>query len=135
MGNRWRHYLLDNLIGSKENLNQLLNQFNDKTIGLIFAADSHSVDISGNKEFADELCEIANLPKIKNSFIFPLGTMFWAKPEALAPFFNCELEQFIQPEPLPYDGTYLHAIERLIPHCALSCGYNLKTVYTKGTRW
>ena len=121
--------------GEKTKLNQLFNQFNDKKIGLIFAEDSYSVDIAENLKFAIDLCEAANLPKFENAFVFPLGAMFWARPEALMPFFNIDMTTFIQPEPLPRDGSYVHALERLIPHCAESCGFNFKTVYTEDTNW
>jgi hypothetical protein len=135
MGERWRRYLLDNLMGHPIRLNQLLNQFNNPTIGLIFAEDSYSVDMASNQKYADELCEKMNIPKVEDSFVFPLGTMFWARPDALKPIFNCNFEKFLQKEPIPYDGSYLHAVERLLPHLAKSCGFECLTVYTKGTGW
>jgi lipopolysaccharide biosynthesis protein len=42
--------------------------------------------------------------------------MFWARTEALAPLVGLALNWEDYPaEPLPYDGTLLHAIERLLP--------------------
>ena len=47
---------------------------------------------------------------------FPVGTMFWARPEALAPLLRLGLNLDDYPdEPLPVDGTILHALERLLP--------------------
>jgi len=134
-GARWRKFLFDNLLGEKEKLNQLFNLFKDKKLGLVFTEDPYSVDISENRDCIDEICQAAGLPLLENIFIFPVGNMFWARPKALLPLFNTDLTKFLQPEPLPYDGTYMHAIERLIPHCAESQGFNFKTVYTPGTVW
>ena len=49
-------------------------------------------------------------------FNFPAGTMFWARPKALGPLFDLGFDWGDYPdEPLPSDGTLLHALERLIP--------------------
>ena len=45
-----------------------------------------------------------------------MGMMFWARTSTLAPLLNLKLDWDDYPEePLPYDGTLLHAIERLFP--------------------
>ena len=55
---------------------------------------------------------------------FPVGTMFWARVESLLPIFNLDLDwQDYPSEPLPYDGSILHAIERLLPLVASSQGF------------
>ena len=47
---------------------------------------------------------------------FPVGTMFWCRSEKLSTLINMELTWNDYPkEPIPIDGTMLHAIERIIP--------------------
>ena len=42
--------------------------------------------------------------------------MFWARTCALSPLIDVNLQwDDYPPEPVPYDGTLLHAIERLFP--------------------
>ena len=53
----------------------------------------------------------SNLPRAIN---FPLGTMFWMRSAALKSFVDLGLGWTDYPaEPLPDDGTILHALERL----------------------
>ncbi|WP_025564770.1 rhamnan synthesis F family protein [Psychromonas sp. SP041] len=134
-GDRWREYLLTNLIGSKETINDIFKPFEDDNIGLVFAEDCHNVDFGKNKTFSDTLCDAMNIEHLATATLFPLGTMFWAKPQALAPLFELDLESYLQKEPLPYDGSYMHASERLVSHVVSQSGYQLQTVYTEGTKW
>jgi hypothetical protein len=38
-------------------------------------------------------------------------------------------------EPIPYDGSTLHAFERILPQLAKEAGFEVKRVYTSGTHW
>ena len=66
--------------------------------------------------------------KIKVPFdpdpIFPVGTMFWIKKGAMDALYrhNWTAEDFPE-EPLPTDGTILHAMERMYPLIAQESGY------------
>lgn len=134
-GDRWRQYLLANLIGSSKAVNEILKPFEDDNIGLVFAEDCHNVDFGENKSFSDTLCDAMKIERLASATLFPLGTMFWAKPEALTPLFELEMAIYLQKEPLPYDGSYMHASERLVSHVVTQSGYKLQTVYTAGTKW
>ena len=58
-------------------------------------------------------------------FEFPVGTMFWARSEALVPLLELNLDWSDYPEePLPKDGTMLHALERLLPFAAAREGFS-----------
>jgi lipopolysaccharide biosynthesis protein len=66
-------------------------------------------------------------------FDFPAGTMLWARTAALKPLFDLKLGWDDYPsEPVPYDGTTLHAIERLLPFLALHAGYRFATTHMPG---
>jgi len=59
--------------------------------------------------------------------------MFWARPRALAPLIRAKLQwQEFPAEPLPYDGTILHALERLIPFIAAHEGYDHAQTFIPG---
>jgi glycosyltransferase involved in cell wall biosynthesis len=134
-GDRWRQYLLTNLIGSSKAVNEILKPFENDNVGLVFAEDCHNVDFGKNKFFSDTLCDAMNIKRLASATLFPLGTMFWAKPEALAPLFELDMETYLQKEPLPYDGSYMHATERLVSHVVMQSGYQLQTAYTEATKW
>ncbi len=135
MGDRWRTYLLDNLIGSNDLSKSVLSLFNNKDIGLVFAEDRHFMDIGDNKEYLDELCNMMNIDKVNETPLFPLGNMFWARVDAIKDMFELEKSKILQEEPLPYDGSYMHALERITPFLATKNNYKYVTVYNRNTSW
>lgn len=135
LGNRWREYLMQNLVGGNGVSESLLSLFNDPEVGLVFADDKHIVDIGDNQQYVDDLCQMLDLPKITNTHVFPLGNMFWARIDAIKQFFELDPKTLLQPEPLPYDGSYMHAIERVSPNLVQKNGYRYLTVYKNGTTW
>lgn len=130
MGNDWRRFIMDHLVSM-----EVISLFEQNEVGLVFPDDRHCVDFAANKPFADELCEDMGIDPMEYANIYPLGTMFWAKTDAIKPLFMLDYEKYVEEEPLPYDGSYLHAIERLIPHVVKHQGYTFKTVYRKGSAW
>ncbi|MGD9969662.1 MAG: rhamnan synthesis F family protein [Sulfuricurvum sp.] len=134
-GDQWRKFLLDNLIGDSTIINSLLALFNDPKLGLVFPEDSHVVDIGDNIEYISELCDMMNIPQIKEISVFPLGNMFWARLDAIKDLFDLNEIDILQPEPLPYDGSYMHALERITPALVQHQGYEFKTVLVKGSMW
>jgi lipopolysaccharide biosynthesis protein len=58
--------------------------------------------------------------------------MFWARPQALKPLIDLGLTWDDYPdEPLPIDGTLLHALERLLPFSAAQSGYSYALTYVE----
>jgi lipopolysaccharide biosynthesis protein len=59
--------------------------------------------------------------------------MFWARTEAIKPLLikNFGWEDYPE-EPLPYDGTVLHAFERLLPFVTEKMGYRMEMTYVPG---
>jgi lipopolysaccharide biosynthesis protein len=59
--------------------------------------------------------------------------MFWARTSALAPLFEAGLSwEDYRPEPLPYDGTVLHAIERLVTLITRDRGFKIAATHVPG---
>ncbi|MEY8673116.1 rhamnan synthesis F family protein [Francisella philomiragia] len=136
MGDRWRRYLLDNLIGKDtESATEVLSLFNDGKVGLVFPDDRHYIDIGKNKEYLASLCNMIGIKTVRETPVFPLGNMFWARANAIKDLFLLDKEHILQDEPLPYDGSYMHALERITPHLIESNGYEYITVYKSGTIW
>jgi glycosyltransferase involved in cell wall biosynthesis len=117
MGSSWYRFLLENLLGGEAGsmADRILSKMEaDASIGMVFPDDPYVVGWSGNQVFAESLAARMTLDNLPKYFNFPVGTMFWARTLALAPLMNCNLGWDDYPEePLPYDGTLLHALERL----------------------
>ena len=61
--------------------------------------------------------------------------MFWARPEALEPLFSLGLKWDDYPvEPLPVDGTMLHALERLVPFSVEMAGFTTSSIHDASSR-
>lgn len=134
-GDKWLSYLMENLIGNADVATSVLSIFNDPKTGIIFPEDSNVVDIGENLPFITDLCEMMNLPHVEQTPLFPVGNMFWARLDAIKELFELDSMKILQKEPLPYDGSYMHAIERIIPHLVSQSGYNVQMTYKRGTYW
>lgn len=132
----WRVFLLENLIGGKNlAIKSILSNFQKNPhLGLVFPFDPNRVGWTENKACADKLAydmKLSELPE--DVYSFPVGSMFWVRPEALNPLFDLNLTWNDYPEePLPYDGTMLHAIERLLPIIANNQNYDYALIHTPG---
>jgi hypothetical protein len=63
---------------------------------------------------------------------FPIGTTFWARTQALRPLLALTDWSDYPTEPVPIDGTILHALERLLPFAARQAGYRYATTHVPG---
>jgi len=135
LGDNWRKFLMETLIGDVDSAKSVLSLFNDKKIGLVFADDNHVVDIGQNREYLDKLCNRIKMPYINETEVFPVGNMFWVRVNAIKELFSLDQDEILEEEPLPYDGSYMHALERITPSLVESNGYTFTTVHKQGTRW
>ena len=121
MSKTWHRFLLENLLGGDSGAMAdciLSKMKNDTSIGMVFPDDPNAMSWGKNRTVAESLIKRIGIShqKLPEHFVFPIGTMFWAKSSALAPLIDLNLDWDDYPEePLPYDGTMLHAIERLLP--------------------
>ncbi|QHD50386.1 rhamnan synthesis F family protein [Vreelandella aquamarina] len=135
VGDRWRRYLLGNLMGSRAASIEILSLFNDFETGLVFAEDRHLVDEGKNSAYIELLLKQMGLCRRDNYHHFPLGTMFWARVSALSSLAKIKDDTFNLPEPIPYDGSVLHAFERILPQLVEESNYSVKRIYTENTIW
>ncbi len=136
VGEIWRHFLWWNLVGNGlPMMDVIARKFEvDEGLGLVFPDDPHVVGWWNNKKHAEDLANQMRLTvDLPQAFEFPVGTMFWCRPSALRPLFELGLAWEDYPaEPLPNDGTILHAIERLLPFVALNEGYRVAATNVPG---
>ena len=133
----WADFLYENLLGGKTRMADtiLSRMASEKTLGLVFPDDPHIIGWEKNRDeavaLATRLGIADSLPE--RSLDFPMGTMFWARTAALEPLFKLGLKWEDYPqEPLPYDGTMLHAIERMLPTVAKSRGFRMAVTHVRG---
>src|SRR5262245_17091762 len=122
MGESWREFLWQHLVGDCHPMMDLiLGRFAaEGRLGIVFPDDPHLSDWDDNQEVAAELAtRMGIMEPLPPFFDFPAGTMFWARTEALRPLLSLKLDWSDYPiEPVPSDGTILHALERLLPFAA-----------------
>ncbi len=133
---QWATFLYENLIGGIAPMMEIIltTMYRDKGIGLVFPDDPHVVGWEENGNIAMKLGERMGLGEIlhNNSINFPVGTMFWARCQALKPLLDLNLQWEDYPEePLPNDGSMLHAIERLLPNMCLHQGFRTAVTHSK----
>ena len=136
LGTRWHGFLLQHLLGDLAPMADLiLDRFAaDPALGLVFPEDPNLTGWSLDREIARDIARRMDpAMEIPRSIDFPIGTMFWARPAALKPLFDLGLGWDDYPgEPVPIDGTMLHALERLLPVVATHAGFGLATTHVPG---
>ena len=139
IGERWRQFIWTNLIGRDNAMMDIVlgRMAKDARLGLVFPDDPHLSAWDDNFEIAKQLSERMGLrDNLPLFFNFPIGTMFWARTEAIAPMFDLGLDWYDYPaEPAPIDGTVLHALERLLPFVAQHQGYKYAVTHIPGLTW
>ncbi len=138
----WNYTLLENSIGSKSFIENIIYTFEkNESLGLLVPPSPITENLeygyfnTWGKDF--ELVKLLvnqmNLTcDLDDSFPpITLGTVFWAKTDALKTLFQIEWKyNDFAPEPLPDDGTLSHAIERILPYVAQDSGYETGWVMT-----
>jgi hypothetical protein len=134
VGILWSQFLFENLLGGRFAMaDAILSRFKqEEKLGLVYPDDPHAVGWGDNYPFAMELGARLGISKLlpAKSIQFPVGNMFWARTNAIKPLLDLGLDWNDYPEePVPYDGTMLHAIERMIPYVVQRQGYTSKVTH------
>lgn len=133
IGEAWLNDLLLCLTGSKSQINAIRAAFqNHSELGLImprpFKGIRPDANWGRNYECAAQISSRifdGRIPSRYSPLAFPTGMMFWFRPTAIRKLIQ-PLGSWLTfpPEPLPKDGTSLHAIERIVAHCCEAEGFN-----------
>ena len=131
LGTAWLDQLLQRLLPDGDTVLALRQQFhNDPKLGVAMpqppALIRPYLNWGNNFELARQLAKPMGGHLHRDAvLVFPAGGMFWVRPAALAPLTQCinRLET-LPPEPLPVDGSSLHAMERLVAHACEVSGHH-----------
>ncbi len=136
VGADWRSFCIENLLGGKHAMmDVILGRFaRNLKLGLVFPCDPNTLGWTLNRPHAIALLErMGIVTELPQELFFPMGTMFWARTDAIAPLLEIDLAWSDYPfEPVAYDGTILHAIERLFPVVAQHRGFEIAGTYVPG---
>ena len=136
MGKTWFHFLMENLVGGASGpmMDIIVNRLQqDASIGMVFPDDPYITGIEKNRDIAAAIGQNMGVFSIPMHFAYPVGTMFWSRTAALKPMADLQLGWEDYPEePLPYDGTLLHALERLVALVLPSGGWKIATTNVNG---
>jgi len=115
-GRDWFMFLLENLLGGQAPMADIIvgRMADDQNAMLVFPDDPYVLGWGSNFCFGEQILSCLGIKHPPREFSFPVGTMFWARTTGLEELFNLNLSWEDYPEePVPYDGSLLHAIERL----------------------
>ncbi len=114
----WVEFLMQNTVGGSSGgamLDRIVTAMaRSPDVGIVYPDDPHHIGWATNRAIADQLAKRLGISALPRQIDFPMGTMFWARSELIEKFVSLRLDWKDYPaEPLPVDGTMLHAIERL----------------------
>ena len=136
MGKTWFHFLMENLIGGASGpmMDIIIGRLQkDASIGMVFPDDPYITGIEKNGDIAVAIGKNMGITSIPMHFVYPVGTMFWSRTAALKSVADLQLSWEDYPEePLPYDGSLLHALERLIALALPSGGWKIAATNIHG---
>ena len=137
-GEEWRRDLLQKVLGWGDYPKSVVSAFQENpAIGLVIP-QGHAT--SADRHWGANRLQVLRLAKriryrgLSANFVFPAGSMFWIRADALRPILELGLgvEDF-EEEAGQVDGTLAHALERLLPLAAKLRGY--RTVDTRILCW
>ncbi len=133
IGQLWCDYLWEAVLSNQsERLSKIWMLLQDHA--MVYPEKFHLIDVANCRwgkhlPRSAHLCEQFNIPPpmdylTSEDFVeFPVGSMFWARADALAPLLASHLSyQDFEAESGKTDGTLNHTIERNLTHIALSQG-------------
>lgn len=138
---RWRGYLVESLLGSRERIAWQLGMFAaDSTLGMVYPDSHETVPLwghtgLGNLADARILAGRIGFSIDPHAYIdFPAGSMFWARIDAIRPLLSLALPLDAFPEEQgQLDGTLHHALERSFVAVARAGGYRIGILPQDGT--
>jgi lipopolysaccharide biosynthesis protein len=131
-GDAWRGELLSRLLSPARAAAIAQGFDKDPTLGLV-AAEGHVQPLhyywGANRDTVQLLSVLLGIPEPdpeRDTFI--AGTMFWARLDALRPLLDAHLDPWrFESEAGQVDGTFAHAVERIIALAARSTGFHTAT--------
>lgn len=145
-GHLWRRYLTKNLLGSRENIKQILNTFlSNPDIGIIgvpvYAPMSTHISWGPDQKsrcqnlLNDCLGDPSIVPSLPAEPDFSAGSFFWARTDSIRQLFSLGLTyESFESEDQQVESTLAHAVERVFPYLARCNQYSYEKVIAFNTR-
>ncbi|MCL2792116.1 MAG: rhamnan synthesis F family protein [Spirochaetaceae bacterium] len=143
IGRDFAYKCLENTLASKEYVLNILSTFHDNPrLGMLFPpppmhgpyrAIISSLWCTNYRNTTDLARKLnINVPMDEQGLVFPAGCIFWFRTKALKKLIdqNWDYSDF-HVEPMPIDGTFSHALERIYCFAAQSEGYYSAWVMTE----
>lgn len=137
LGDVWREYLYQNLMGNETILREIFHQFETRPdVGVIFPDNMdvvrHCVEWGSNRDIAEKhLSRMGLTAQLPDDPMFTAGNMFWARVDAVKNLLSFPYaEDDFPAEGAQIDGTLMHAIERLWLYVAKANGYTYQITRT-----
>ena len=136
-GERWRRALIGGLLPDRRSPRWVAARFRaDTRLGMLGAPGSflsHPVYWGEDRAIvARIMLQAFGMLPAEEDLGFYAGSMFWIRADLLATLVPLvDLDAF-EPEPLAKDGTYAHALERLLPMAARRMGWRLGEIGRAG---
>lgn len=129
-GDLWRAEFLDSLLGSRENVEQILGAFaTDPTLGLL-TSDGNVLGKEfwgGDEEIVTHLLKRLQLPPVGDALRFASGSMYWTRGFVIQGLRGLDLgADDFEEEAGQVDGTTAHGVERLIGIVTAEAGYDTR---------
>ena len=128
---QWADYLVEYLLRDSSVLTRMLNAVaSDEKLGVYYPTTFWLMPtwvnhLTMNKGFVKDWQDKLGIGQISDFLAYPAGGMFGARPKALKQLLEEQYSYDDFPkEPLPNDGSYLHALERVIGALAEQNGYH-----------
>ncbi len=136
VGQSFSYRCFENVLKSKEQVLNILQTFSENPrLGILMPPPPNhgayfitlgmewGLNYENTCKLADQLGIHVNMSEEKEP-IAPLGSVFWARTDALRKVFDYPWTYDELPEePIADDGTILHAVERIYNYSAQACGY------------
>jgi hypothetical protein len=134
---KWSFFLYESLLGGAKAgaaMDQIIRAFQrEPRLGLVFPDDPHVFGWEKNWESAQYWARALGIETLPHNFNFPVGSMCWLRRDLLKALVDLRLTpRDYPPEPLPVDGTILHALERILGILPDKLGFYTKSIYIKG---
>ena len=126
---QWRDIIFDSLIGDKERVADIIFLFsNNYELGMLVPPTPPfvSVDFAYNYNMCKKILNSMQINiSEKEAIDFPVGAMFWARPQSLKPLFDLDFNfnKFTNTNTSYRDGTLAHAIERCFVFSCCASGF------------
>ena len=145
LGKYWREYIFENIIGNKEIISEIINNFEENEIlGFIFPDTYYylinykkyyeSIQYTSHKPNKKWMNLILNILfkrfSIGEYLLFPSGNMFWARLKAIYQVFKLfKYSQQFPKESYQNNTTIMHGIERIWLYLVKINGYKYQTIF------